>query len=49
MRERLCVGEIIDRDEVEVVHSLELCGAYHLASDPAEAVDPNANCHVDLP
>ena len=45
MRERLGVGEVVDRDEVEVRDALLFRRPHHLPPDPAEAVDTNPNCH----
>ena len=49
VRERLRIGQVVHRDELDVGHSLLLRGAKHLPSDAAEAVDPNANRHSVLP
>ncbi len=48
VRERLRVGEVVHRDEVDVRDSLLLRGAKDLPSDAAEAVDADANCHSVL-
>src|SRR6185312_13501949 len=48
VRQRLCVSEVIDSDEVDVCHSLFKGGADYLPSDSSKAVDANTNCHVSI-
>jgi hypothetical protein len=43
--ESFCVGEIVDRDEVEIRHALLFRSAKHLSADSAEAVDADSYCH----
>ena len=44
MRKHVGVGQVVDRDDLEVRVLLEV-GAVEVAPDPAEAVDPNFGRH----
>lgn len=52
MRQRGVVGEVVDRDDLDVggLASLFLCvqGAEEVASDAAEAVHAYPDCHLIL-
>ena len=47
VRERLVVGEVVDRDDLEVA-ALGEGGAEEVATDPAEAVDADLDGHSCL-
>src|SRR5688572_30469002 len=48
VRERTRVGEVVDRDEIEVRNTLLFRGAKHLPADSTEAVDTDPDCHFFL-
>jgi hypothetical protein len=44
MRERLRVGDVVDRDEVEIASRRE-ARSEDVSADPSKAVDADANAH----
>ena len=46
--ERLGVGDVVHRDEVELLGAHRLGGPHHVAPDPPEAVDADSNRHRPL-
>src|SRR5687768_4914602 len=48
VRERARVGEVVDRDEIEVRDTLLFCSAKHLPADSTEAVDTDPDCHFSV-